>query len=242
MRPTRPVEPVAPVPSVAPVPPPIPPPQPGVPVSEAPAPPTAPVPPPETHQPATAEVSGQSDLSRVSAIAREFREHDPPRFSGDSDPSAAEAWRTEALVYEEDWVMTQRLREQSSGGDRKMRAPAGSSRPGIGSVSALSPFSSRGHCSYPLLVLLSSSRELSFHPSLLGVLLSSRGRQTDLLSSRSTNRDSSSRSTSRGDQYVSQPNRHRLRNSVFQVASPTNSGPLLFCAAGAMPGPAVIDQ
>ncbi|XP_058106955.1 uncharacterized protein LOC131250689 [Magnolia sinica] len=79
--------PIQPVPPVDPVPPSIPPPQSAVPITEAPVAPT--------RQPATTEVSGQSNLPRVSAIAREFRRHDPPRFSGDLDPFTAEAWRTE---------------------------------------------------------------------------------------------------------------------------------------------------
>ncbi|XP_058076903.1 actin-binding protein wsp1-like [Magnolia sinica] len=75
---------------------------------------------------------------------------------------------------------------------------------GIRGVSALSSFSGRGHCSCPLLVLLNSSRERNFHPPLLGIFLSSRGSQADLLSrdnnSRdSTSRDNNSHSTSRGD-------------------------------------------
>ncbi|XP_058092383.1 uncharacterized protein LOC131238802 [Magnolia sinica] len=99
---------------------PVPPPHPVVLVTEAPTPSVAPMPPPEasvapafltvpirvehfqqlmqlvrtalqTHQPATAEVSRQSDLPRASAIAREFQQHDPLRFSGDPDPFATKA-------------------------------------------------------------------------------------------------------------------------------------------------------
>ncbi|XP_058103720.1 uncharacterized protein LOC131247545 [Magnolia sinica] len=63
---------------------------------------------------------------------------------------------------------------------------------------ALSPYSSKGHCIY-LLVLLSSSKEHNFQPLLLGLLLSSKGSQVDLPSRSSSNRDSTSTSTSRGD-------------------------------------------
>ncbi|XP_058068353.1 classical arabinogalactan protein 9-like [Magnolia sinica] len=126
IHPVPPVEPVVSAPLVAPVPPPIPPPQSTILVTEAPTPSAAPVPPPEasaapafptvpigvehfhqlmqlvatvlqTRQPATAEVSVHSDLPRASAIAREFRQHDPSRFSGDPDPSAVEAWCTEVV-------------------------------------------------------------------------------------------------------------------------------------------------
>ncbi|XP_058092517.1 arabinogalactan protein 1-like [Magnolia sinica] len=71
--------------------PPIPLPEPTVLVTEAPSPSAAPVPPLETHQPTTIPVPDQIDLPGASAISREFKQHDPPRFRGELDPSAAEA-------------------------------------------------------------------------------------------------------------------------------------------------------
>ncbi|XP_058080668.1 uncharacterized protein LOC131228830 [Magnolia sinica] len=105
-----------------------------------------------------------------------------------------------ALVYEEDWAISQRTRDQSFGGDWKRRAPSSSSiqhhQHDIRGVIALSPYSSRGHHSCLLPILLSSNNISSEHNirlPLLGLLLSTRGSQAGLHSGHSSNRDNSSR-------------------------------------------------
>ncbi|XP_058076352.1 uncharacterized protein LOC131224931 [Magnolia sinica] len=105
-----------------------------------------------------------------------------------------------ALVYEEDWAMSYRSGEQSSSGDRKRKAPSGSSHNlGIVGASVLISKSSREHRSCPCPILHSSSSSSS-DPSIkllfIGLLPSSKGSSVGHHNGRSSSRD-----RGRGDRF-----------------------------------------